>query len=202
MNKKILTICLIAVLTLSVMCLSACKKDDATEKLRQINYALLQDYSGVELQVKTKTDDIILNATYVITESGDTTNISYQVDRLTSFGNDGTIPSGYIEVVTGTATVQGGMITAIDGDELSETIILDVADTTMSFVVSYLKDIKTTSNGLSASVINPKGFLQNDDFNGTDMTVRVVMADAYLSHIIISYNQDGSEIKLNYTFTV
>lgn len=202
MNKKILVICLIVALTLSAVCLSACKNEDATEKLRQINYALLQDYSGVELQIETKNDEVTLNATYVIANSGDTSNITYQVERLTSFSTDGSIPSGFIEVATGTATVKGGMITSIDGDEVNEAVILDVADTTMSFVKTYFSDIKVTSNGLSANVINPKAFLQNNEFNGTDMTVRVIMSQTYISHIIISYNLDNTAIKLNYTFTV
>lgn len=200
MNKKILIICLVVVIALSALGLSACKDNSETEMLREISNAMLDDYAKVTLSVMTHTDKADLNAKYVINTSDDVTEISYEVERLNSFGDNGDVPSEFISVVTGTATIKNDAIVSVDGETLAETIILDVADRNMTFRKSYLDITKVFDDGMSAKVINPKGFLKNDDFAGTDMTVRVVMSQSALSKITLAYSLNGAKISLEYVF--
>lgn len=200
MNKKILTICLIAALTIAIVCFSSCKDNSVTDKLREINVALMKDYSNIELKVSTHTDQADLNAKYVISKSNGVTTISYEVERLNSFDLDGSYPDELKSLIVGTAVFNGNAITVIDGDELDEAIILDAADTSMTFRTSYFGKISVTENGISAPVTNPQAFMHDDAFEGTEMTVSVTMANSVLSKIKIDYKLDGATIALDYTF--
>ena len=203
MNKKILTICLLTALILVLTCFASCDNGaDTADKLREINVALMQEYSKIELKVQTHTDETDLNAKYVMTKSGAITDISYEVERLNSFGADGKIPSDYISIVTGTAKFDGTSVTYIDGEPLQESVILGVAKVNMAFRLSYFTDIKTGQHGLSAKVTDPQSFLQNEEFTGDNMTVKVVMTQTSLSNIIISYEVNSATVLLEYTFTV
>ena len=202
MNKKILIICLVAALVLSVICLSACNKDkEYAETLRGITTAMQVHYSKVELNVKTHTDEIDLNARYVMTKSGVNTDISYEVERLNSFAADGTAPSDLVSIISGTAVFNGSGITHIDGEALDKITLLDIADISMTFRMSYFEIINASESGMLARVINPKGFLKKDEFEGTNMVVRVTMNESDLSSIVITYDLDGANVTLEYAFT-
>lgn len=200
MNKKVLTICLTIVLALVVICCASCA-DNAADKLREINTALMHDYSKIELNVNTYFDDVELDAKYVITKSDDITNIEYEVERLNQFGDNGEIPTEYVSTVTGTATFDGDAITSIDGETMDERVLLDVVDTSMSFRLSYFDKIKVSEKGMSALVTNPQGFLNDESLVCEGMTVNVVMAGSDISSIRINYKSDGAIITLDYTFT-
>ena len=201
MNKKLLTICLVVVLTLSVICFAACNNDESAERLRQINVALLREYSEIELDIVTDKDGIELDARYVMTKSNGSTDISYEVDRLNSFTADGTIPSQFITKVTGTATFNGNTITSVDGDAAEYDVPIDAISAKMTFRLSFFEKLKVSSNGMTAQVTNPKGFWNDEEFAGTDMTVRVIMRQSDLSRIIIEYTLDGATVHMDYAFT-
>lgn len=198
MNKKIFTVCLILALSLALIGLSSCT-ENAADKLREVNTALGKDYAHVDINVKTSTDEVDLEAKYFITKSNGMTEISYEVEHLNGFDADGNPPSEFISTVKGTATFNGNAITSIDGDQ--EMVYFDLVDTNMVFRTSYLGEIKITKDGLSARVTNPKDFLQNNDFEGTAMTVSVRMSDSYLTSIRIGYELDGAEVVVDYAFT-
>lgn len=200
MNKKLLTICLVMVVVLSAICFVGCK-DDTADKLRTVSMAMSREYSKIELNVATHSDEVDLNAKYVITKSNDVTNITYEADRLNGFDVNGNVPSEFKTTVKGSAVFDGSGIVSVDGEPLDEQILLDVKDTAMTFRMSYLAKIKVTQNGLSANVVNPKGFLNNNEFAGTDMTVNVTLSQSYLSSVVITYALNGATVTLNYTFT-
>lgn len=202
MNKKLLTICLAVVLAFAAVCCVACiHNDNTTDKLREINTAMLFNYSKIELNVTTRSSDLELKSKFVVAESNGIANLSYDVERVSVFDANGTAPSEFITRAQGVATVSNGAVVSVDGSALSEAIILDVVDTSMAFRLAYLDSIKVDNDVLSAKVTNPQGFLQRDDFEGTDMTVRVTLAQSNVSRVIIDYKLNSSTVQLDYSFT-
>lgn len=203
MNKKLLTICLIVVLTLAVVCCVSCKTDNTLDILRDINVALIKEYSKVTLDIQTELDDVTLSAKYEMTKSAGMTEIKYAVDRINGF--DGTTPPEEFSTrVSGTARFNGSAIVSVDGDELEpdEYILLDMVDTHMSFRKSLFSNVKATSRSFSAKVTKPAEFLQDEDFAGTDMTVSVSIVKGNLDSIEITYVLDGAQVTMNYDFTL
>lgn len=199
MNKKLLTICLVIVLILTAVCFVSCK-ENASDKLRKINTALMREYSKVELTVATTSDEVTLDAKYVLTYSDGITNISFEVDRLNSFDTEGEIPTEFKSTIKGNAVYDGNKITSVDGGAVDYDVPLDVVSAHMMFKVSYLGNIRVHNNGIFANVTNPQAFLGDDEFEGTDMTVRVVLDGANLSSIVINYQTDNDKVKLQYSF--
>lgn len=198
MNKKIITVCLVFALILALICCVSCKQEnEIADKLREINIALMKDYSKVQLDVNTRTADIELNAKYVMEKAGDVTNISYEVERLNGFDANGNAPSEFISKVSGTATFSGNVVTSPDGD--NENVNFDLVDKTMAFRIPYFKNVKISKQGMTAEVINPKGFMQDDEFICDSMTVEVDKSNE-LSGITIVYVANGTTVTLNYSF--
>lgn len=204
MNKKLITICLIVMLTLAVILCVSCKtdNDNTVEMLRSIQVALVKEYSKVELTVTTVLDDdLTLGAKYEMTKTNGMTEITYAVDRLNGF--DGVTPPEEIYTrVQGTAMFNGSAIVSIDGQALDEYILLDVVDTHMSFRTSLFSNVKLTARSFSANVTKPAEFLQDDSFAGTDMTVSVTIVNGNLDEIKINYVLDGAQVEMNYDFTL
>lgn len=204
MNKKLLTICLIVVLTLAVVCCAACDTNNHAEEMKVINSLMRKDYTTVELTVTTVTDDITLAAVYTFEQKNTITELTYEIDRLNSFnvnGNVVTVPSEYITRVTGKATFDGNKITSIDGDNVDVNVLLDVVDRNMMFRVSYFSDVTASKAAFSAKVTNPKGFMQNEEFDGTNMTVKVTYTETALTSLTIKYEAaNGAKVTLDYDF--
>ena len=199
MNKKITTFCLIFALVLALICCVSCDKNgEIADTLREINVALMKDYSKVQLDVNTRTADVELNSKYVMEKAGDLTNISYELERLNGFDANGNAPSEFISKVSGTATFNGNVITSPDGG--SENINFDLVDKTMAFRTPYFKNVKISKQGMTAEVINPQGFMQDDEFNCDSMTVKVDKPGE-LSGITIVYVANGVTVTLNYSFS-
>lgn len=201
MNKKLLTICLIVVLTLSVMCFASCKiNTDAADRLREINTALMKEYSKVELNVTATDDEVTLKSQFELEKSEGVTKITYWMERLSTFDVNGEIPSEMITNDGGTAIYDGEKITSIDGEAVDVQVLRDVVDCNLTFKLSYLSNINVSNNELTAKVTDPKGFLGNDKFEGTNMSVRVTLNKSALSTITVRYKVEGTEICLDYTY--
>lgn len=203
MKKKLLSICLVVILTLAVICLASCK-DESAEKLREINAALRMDYSEINLNISTLSDNANLSANYIIAKNNGETEVSYEVDRLNEFNVDDDnvfSPVEFMTHLTGTAVVRNDTIVSIDGDVIDESMIVDVANVRMELRLSYFGKISVTDNGITTRVINPQGFLNNDDFSCDFMTLKVIMAGKALSHITITYESGDKLVTMNYSFT-
>lgn len=198
--KKTITICLVVAIAFALVCLGSCVENNV-DKLREVNLALARDYSTVKLEASVRTEQADLKSKFVLIKSGSNTDISYEVQRLNSFGALGEAPSEFVSTVKGTAVFNGSAIVSVDGEPLDNWTLLDVVDTAMVFRMTFLSEIKTKSNGLSAKVTNPGGFLQKENFDGTEMTVDVQLKDKYLSSILLRYNSNGADVTLNYEFT-
>lgn len=204
MNKKLLTICLVVVLTLAVVCCASCNINNHAEEMKVINSLMRKDYATVELTVTTETDDITLAAVYSFEQKNTIAELTYAIDRLNSFEVNGdvvTAPSAYITRVTGKATFDGSKITSIDGDDVDENVLLDVIDRNMMFRVSYFSNVSASKAAFSAKVTNPKGFMQNEEFDGANMTVKVVYTETSLTSLTVKYETaNGAKVTLDYDF--
>lgn len=204
MNNKLLTICLIVVLTLAVVCCAACSFDNHAEEMKVINSLMRKDYTTVELTVTTVKDDVTLDAEYKFEQKDAIAEITYEIDRLNAFDVANgvvTAPSAYLTRVKGTATFDGSQITSIDGDPVSENVLLDVVDRNMVFRVPYFSNVTVNKAAFSAKVTNPKGFMQNEEFDGTNMTVKAAYTDTVLTYLTIKYEtSNGAKVTLDYNF--
>ena len=198
--KKISLICVILVLIVAVGCFASCV--NTSDKLREINMALNSEYSKIELNVSTASDEVTLKSKFIITNVDGNTDISYEVECLNGFGTDNSVPSEFISVIKGSAVIKDDAIISIDGGELSQSILLGVADyDSMVFRTAYFGEIKAGSSGISALVRENKKFMQDDNFDGTDMTVDVRMSGSYIKSITINYVLNDSNVSLDYNFT-
>lgn len=203
MNKKIITICLILVLILAVMCISSCE-DVLTNDLRLINTLLRREYDNVQLTIKTDQDGLVLNAFYTFTKQNGNTNIEYQVDKLNRFDvNDNVVgaPDSFKIKVSGSAVFDGNTVTHIDGETVDDKILLDVVEPRMAFISSYFDNVAITNYNFSADVVNPCGFMGDENFDATDMKVQVLYSTTMLGSIKISYKTaGGTSIVMSYMF--
>lgn len=203
MNKKTLIICLAVMLIFTVICCSACSGNTA-EKLREINTLLSREYSDIKLSVTTASDQAELKAEYEFVKSDTNTNIKYSIERLSGFGTNGssvTVPSQFKTLVEGSAVYDGENIVSMDGNEVDPQILVGAMDTSMMFRISYFSHMSFKKSVFSAKVVDPKGFMDNDGFDGKNMTVKVIYGASSLASIEINYTAaDDSSVKMLYDF--
>ena len=83
-----------------------------------LNELATQNYSKVKLDISTFTGDVELKASYTLTGS----EVSYSVEQLNLLPSDGIIENtspDYKATLSGSATVENGKITKIDGEAVS-----------------------------------------------------------------------------------
>ena len=210
MKKVIFTILLVAILALS---LTACdvnsgnsgSGDDVYAKLNEM---VTMDYPIVKLQVETTSNGITLVNKYSATTSSASTTIRYTVQSLNNItvNEDGSynIPDKMIEEKTGSAIVENGKITVLDGDDANISVeALD--DIKIKFDKDYFTSVEATEqdgvNSFSAVVTDIKGFTGNNNFDGKDMTILVSYTTS-LKAITINYTMNsGATVKVTYSFS-
>lgn len=203
MSKKVVLVCLVLALIFAVMCISACE-NVLTENLRTINTLLRREYDNVQLSVKTDQGGMVLNALYTFTKKDGKTNIEYYVDKLNRFDvsdNALSAPDSFKTRVSGTAVFDGNSVTHVDGETVDENILLDVVEPRMVFIASYFANVETKNSSFSADVVNPAGFMGEEDFDATDMTVQVLFNATMIGSLKISYKTaNGVKIDMHYLF--
>lgn len=203
MKKKITIVCFVLIILLVTVCISACT-DAKTDGLRTINTLLRKQYDSVSFSVKTGKDGLELNALYTFVKDGDKTNIEYYADRLNNFDVNGSAvgsPNGFITRVSGSAVFDGKTVTHVDGEAVNENIILDTVEPRITFIASYFNNAKFTNSSFSADVVNPDGFMGQENFDAADMKVQVLYNASMLGSIKISYKTaDGAEVSMSYLF--
>ncbi len=200
MKKRNYFIVLVVVILLTV-CLSACK--DNSEIYRKINVMLREDYSKVTVEVVTEKDGITLNGNYEFVTNGDKVNVSYAYDKLNSFEVNGgavTSPDDFKTRVIGTAVVQNGSVTEINGGAIESESLTQLNASSITFRKSLLTNVKVTDYTLQADVVNAKEFTGNDAFDGTNVKVRVGFRK-YLDKIELTYEQNGTKVSVTYKFS-
>ena len=208
MKKVIFTILLVAILALSLIACDTKADGSGSDVSAELNEMVAMDYPIVKLQVETTSNGITLVNKYSATTSSASTTIRYTVQSLNNItvNKDGiyNIPDKMIEEKTGSAIVENGKITVLDGNDVNISVeALD--DIKIKFDKDYFTSIETAEqdgiNTFSAIVSDIKGFTGNNSFDGKDMTIQVSYTTA-LKAITINYTMNsGATVKVIYSFS-
>ena len=155
------------------------------------------------MEVVTEKDGITLNGNYEFVTDGDKVNVSYAFDKLNSFEVNGgavTSPDDFKTRVIGTAVVQNGSVTEINGGAIESESLTQLNASSITFRRSLLTNVKVTDYTLQADVVNAKEFTGNDSFDGTNVKVRVGFRK-YLDKIELTYEQNGTNVSVIYKFS-
>lgn len=207
MKKKILF--LVIVLIVALTCLGAC--NGSTDKVCETLTDLLQlNYPIITIDVATTTSNVTLTGRFKLINNGDTINVEYSYEKLTTFDwfSVGIPENIYIPTpdedwkttVSGTLVVKDDKI--IEGNS-SVDLPLDKIDFLgFSFKPAFFQNIKVTKSKFDANVINPQGFTGNDltsRWGVSDMHVNVLFGD-YISRMQINYASEGTQVEIVYNF--
>lgn len=208
MKKVIFTILLVAILALSLIACDTKADGSGSGVYAELNEMVAMDYPIVKLQVETTSNGITLVNKYSATTSSANTTIRYTVQSLNNItvneDESYNIPDKMIEEKTGSAIVENGKLTVLDGDDVNISVeALD--DVKIKFDKDYFTSIETAEqdgiNTFSAIVSDIKGFTGNNSFDGKDMTIQVSYTTA-LKAITINYTMNsGATVKVIYSFS-
>lgn len=188
---KIKLICFTLLLSLLV-CFTACKEEPPT--VYQTLDALLDaEVNAVTVDISTVTEGITLTAKYEITK----TSVKYAVEQLSLLEGDA-IPEDYKITLTGTATVENGTVTKIDGDAV-DIPAYDQLTGNFSIIEGNLSDVQTGEGTFKAKVISPAAFL-GTEVDAEDMTVSITYTEATVTSITLTYKTATSTVTTVYTF--
>ena len=208
--KKIL-IAIILVFALS-MCLVACndvdnEPNDPTQNstptpeeevlLGTLNDLAAQSYSKIKLDITTVTGGLELKSSYTMTDSA----VEYSVEQFNLLPEDGNLENispDYKTTLTGTAVIENGVVSKMDGDPVSLPEFDELAGK-FNFDKGNLKNIQIEDGKLSADVFSASEFL------GTDKTINSVKVtvefnDSAIETITITYNTINSSVTTVYGF--
>ena len=189
--KKILSIVLIVIFSLSLVACDLFKKDNSIEKLNELSQ---KTYNKVELNVTIEKNGHTLTSKYVLSAG----KIEYTVEQMSLLSPDN-IPNDIKTVYRGTATVENGVITKVDGDAITlpeyETL-----SGSFSFSESYFKSVLSYTGHFVASVADPSAFI-GTDADVKNMKVEVKYTDTALTTISIGYGVSGERTELLYKFS-
>ncbi|MCM1194846.1 MAG: hypothetical protein NC099_00840 [Corallococcus sp.] len=204
MNKKL--ICLLLVLLLALVCLSACEQNDAV-RLTEINRLLRLDYSEIEIEVLTEIENNVqLEGKYKVTRlSNGDTKVEYKYESINDFEIENgviTAPDEFKSVYTGTAIVRNGVVAEHNGAEISDGDITKYATFSLTLRNSCFRKTNVNTNRFQAFVANGKEKeLFGEDFDGNDARIAVEFTDKAITMMEITYYRSGAKVTAYYVFT-
>ena len=194
MKKKFIFLVILLIFALAI--LSACDKSSST--LEEITKLIKADYSEVKLSIKTVSSEVKLTGNYVFKFDGDTTTVTYSVEKLNELTMEGGT-EGYKHTDSGTVVVRKDKL--VEGDEELD-LPLGNYFGGMSFKSEYFKNYEITGGKFEANVVNPQGFTGNKNLQCSDMHVKILFDANCLSQLVLTYvAQNGSDVSITYTFT-
>ena len=168
----------------------------ATEAVTLLDTLVKKEHATVGLSVTTVTDGITLCSAY----TASSTEVRFSVEKLSLFPTDGdfsNLPENFITTLTGTATVQNGKITAIDGDGAT----LPDAGTLQgkfAFPASALRNVVWENQTLTADVTDSAAVLGTA--NLTNARVSAVLSTDAITSLTVTYSTSKSNVTMVYTF--
>ena len=201
MKKKlfIVAVCLL----LAALVLTGCSH---AEDIATVNRLRRVDYSSVHLTVTvSKGFDEFVSTFDVVYDDGFNYTVTYDIQLLATFADDGSIPENFTESYQGVAVVQGQQVTSVSG-KLPAGVNIEAADG-RGFIFSEknLTNVKVSDGVLTAKVSAPKSFIGASDFQcrPDSMSVRVSYTSRALKDIRVQYTSlSGNKVVLLYTYTV
>ena len=214
MNKILVSIILIFAL---LMCLGSCAVEDELEGLESktntnqnelipqanatvydsLNKLVQTKYKKVNLDITSVTGDVELTSNYVLTDSV----VSYSVEQLNKLPIDGNIENispNYKKTLTGTAKIENGKVTTLDGESVTLPSY-DELSGKFNFKENVFKSIKIEAGKFTAEVVSISEFLGIDKAID-EMTIVVEYTSSALQKITITYKTTNSTVTTVYEF--
>lgn len=162
-----------------------------------LNELASKSYSQIELNISTATGDIELMASYVLTN----TEVTYAVEQLNLLPSDGNIENispDHKVTLSGSATLENGRITKIDGEAVSLPSY-DELTGAFNFTENNFRNVRKDHGKIAADVISASEFLEIDK-TINDMRITVEYSSSALQKITITYNTINSAVEMVYEF--
>lgn len=183
------------------MCLGACQPSTDTppagetpEICETLNTLLEAEMNAVTVEITTVTEGITLKAEYAVTKD----SVVYSVEQLNKLEGDD-IPEEYKTTLSGTATVENGTVTKIDGDAI-ELPTYDQLTGRFSFEKGNLSEILEENGRFQAKVLSPKDFL-GTKVDAEEMRITVTYTETAITTLTLTYNTATSAVTTVYTFS-
>lgn len=197
MKKRIILVS--AILVLALVCLSAC--NGYNKQLNAIDTLLKADYSSVKISVSTDMSDIKLNGEFTLTFDKGTTTVDYIYEELNELDVNGNNSDSFKSTQKGTVVVNENNV-IVSG---SKKVLLNLQQldfSGLSFKQEFFSNVTATATTFDADVSNPRGFTGNDEFECTNMHVKVEFQQDRLTSIAITYvSSANSNVSVDYFFT-
>ena len=202
MKRILLSIVLIIAM---LICTASCNKSNSTSPIPETSknvWETLQklsqkQYDEVKLDIQTVTDDIVLNASYILANS----HVTYSIEQLNLLPSNGDLTNALPEYKTtfsGLAIIKDGKVDKIDGD-IVDIPSYDELVGNFNFQESSFKNIKAEDGKVTADVASAFGFMGTSK-NLSDMRIVVTYSDTALHKLEISYNTTNSTVIIVYEF--
>lgn len=192
MKKIILVLLLICSLSL---CLVACNKKTSESVYEQLNKLVEQSYNELQLTVTVGEGEDKLVSTYTVTKN----EVIYSVEYFEEIMLGEELPENRIGVLTGTATVTKGKITAINGDAVELPSSTELNGKNFNFIKDDFIDAKVSLGTFTATVKTPTTWLGTDK-EITDLTVEVNYSDTCINTILLNYKLSGTTVQTEYKY--
>ena len=156
-----------------------------------------QSYRKIKLDITTVTGDIELSASYTLTKS----DVTYSVEQLSLLPTDGNLTGvspDHKMVLTGTAKIVNGKVTAFDGQSVTLPSYKELKGG-FHFDESNLKNAVVKNNSLTADVISPSVFY-GADVSAENMKIEAEYTEAALSRVTVTYSTEHSTVTSVYVF--
>ncbi len=184
--------------TVPVVTTQSTQKPDTEKTVYDVlNGLTKQNYGKIKLNITTVTGDIRLNAQYVLT-SGDVSYSVEQLNLLPTDGNFANISPEYKTTLKGTALIENGKITKIDGDAVNIPEY-DELKGAFDFKESYFADVKISNGEFSADVTSVSKFIGTDK-NISGLKIEVEYNDSAFEKITLTYKTANSTVTTVYEF--
>ena len=162
-----------------------------------LNRISKEKYQKVKISITTVTGDVSLSANYTLISS----SVQYSIEQLNKLPVDGNFDGmspNYKVILTGTATIENGKVTKLDGADVTLPSY-DELKGNFNFSEDNLTSITTQSGKLTASAKSPSKLLGTDK-SLTDMKITVEYSATALKKITLTYKTSDSTVTTVYEF--
>ena len=172
-------------------------EDGEKNALAIIRELAQKTYEKIVIEIQNTAYDFTLNSRYEIEKD----TVTYSIERLNLLPEDGDISNisgDFKNVILGTAAIQNGVITHMDGTPIELPAISELRGD-FCFDESNLTLICEEETLISAKVINPDAFFGRET-GCTNMTIKVSFTHDAIREILLEYNLGASRVCTKYIF--
>lgn len=180
---------------LAAAVLGGCKTKQNNE-YDALNKMLDYDYSQIVLTVTNDFGgEAVLVSEYTMKISDSGVTVNYSVERFSGLSLGSTTAEK--TTLTGEATVAGGEVTYVSGDEADLGAV--TASGGFDFQKDYFENADLTETYLTADVKNPSAFM-GSEITCTEMKVKAIFIDRFYEIKINYKSQSGALVEYKYVF--